>query len=514
MEQLNTRTSAKRTIILLAFILAKFVLQYMMVNPYYDLHRDEYLHLDQGSHLACGYLSVPPVTSWISYIIRLSGNSVLAVKFFPALFGALTLLVVWKTIEALKGSLFALILGSVCILFSVLVRLNFLYQPNSLDVLCWTLLFYLFIRYIGTQQDKWLYYGAVIFALGFLNKYNIVFLVFGLLPAILLTTQRNMLAKRSFYLAAGTALLLILPNLIWQYSNNFPVLHHMKQLADTQLVHVSRWLFLKEQVLYFIGAVPVIAASLYALLLYRPFRKYRLFFWSFIFTLSVFIWFRAKGYYAIGLYPIYIAFGSAFLGNVLNTKLKGYLKPVFIAVPAAFYLLLLNIGFSIQSPDEILKDERYKELGLLRWEDGKDHKLPQDMADMLGWKELAQKVDAACNTLPKGSNTLVLCDNYGQAGAINYYSANKNLNAVSFNADYINWFELDESIDNFIRVKEYVSRGNELKETSPYFNTGFVADSVTNPLARERGTTVFVFSRPKVNINEILKAEVEKEKWH
>src|SRR6478609_317061 len=99
----------KKTLILIAFIIVKFLLQYSLISNDYDLQRDEYLHLDQANHLAWGYLSVPPVTSWISTIIKLLGNSVFWIKFFPALFGALTILVVWKTIEELKGNLFALI---------------------------------------------------------------------------------------------------------------------------------------------------------------------------------------------------------------------------------------------------------------------------------------------------------------------------------------------------------------------------------------------------------------------
>lgn len=54
---------SKKTIILLGFIILKFVLQYALISPEYDLQRDEYLHLDQAHHLAWGYLSVPPVTS-------------------------------------------------------------------------------------------------------------------------------------------------------------------------------------------------------------------------------------------------------------------------------------------------------------------------------------------------------------------------------------------------------------------------------------------------------------------
>ena len=110
----------------------KFALQYILLSPEYELQRDEFLHLDQANHLAWGYFSVPPITSWISSIIKLLGNSVFWVKFFPALFGALTITVVWKTIEELKGNTFALILGATCVLFSALLRLNTLYQPNSL----------------------------------------------------------------------------------------------------------------------------------------------------------------------------------------------------------------------------------------------------------------------------------------------------------------------------------------------------------------------------------------------
>jgi len=503
----------KKTGILIGFILLKFLLQYLLHNPTYDLQRDEYLHLDQASHLAWGFESVPPATSWVGYLIQLLGNGVFWVRFFPALFGVFTLLLVWKTIEVLKGNLFALILGATCVVFSTLVRLNFLFQPNSLDVLCWTAVYFVLIKYITTQHVKWLYVAAVVFAIGFLNKYNIAFLLIGLLPAILLTEHRNVFAKKEFYVAMALGLLLIAPNLLWQYQRNFPVFHHLQLLAETQLANVNRVDFLKEQLLYFLGALPVIAAGLYALLFYQPFKKYRLFFGSLIFTLAVFVYFKAKGYYAIGLYPIYISFGATYLGSKLNTRIGKYLQVLLIVIPIALYVFLFPLVFSVKAPSYyITHAEKFKALGMLRWEDGKDHPLPQDFADMLGWKELAEKVEAVYNQLPNKEQTIIVCDNYGQAGAINYYSKNKNIKAVSFNADYINWFNLDDSIQHFIRVKEYENSSEELAETIPFFETGRVAGTITNSYAREYQTTIFVFSQPKTNINQLLKAEVEKMK--
>ncbi len=502
----------KKTILLIGFIIAKFVLQYVLVNPEYELQRDEFLHLDQAHHLAWGYISVPPVTSWISCIILYLGNSLFWIRFFPALFGALTIIVVWKAIEALKGDMFALALGASCVLFSALLRLNILYQPNSLDALCWVSFCFILIKYCNTESSKWFYIGMAVLALGFLNKYNIAFLVAGLFPALLLARQ-SVFKNKHFYFSILFFLILIFPNLVWQYQNNFPVYHHMQILAKTQLVNVNRWDFLKEQLYFFIGSLFVIFAGFYALLFYPPFKKYRFFFWALCFTLMIFTWLKAKSYYAMGLYPVYIAFGAVYLETLLKSGWKKYLQPVAILIPVLFFIPMYRIMFPNKSPDYILNHPGlYKKYGLLRWEDGKDHALPQDYADMVGWKEMAHKTDSVYARLPAQEHTLVLCDNYGQAGAINYYTKNKNMTAVSFSADYIDWFQLDRKYVNLIRIKTLESEDNELKETSPYFEKAYIADSITNTFAREFGTTIFVFEKAKTDINERIIKEIEEEK--
>lgn len=503
---------SKKTWILFGFIVVKFLLQYHLISPIYELQRDEYLHLDLGQHLAWGYESVPPLTSWISKIIYLLGNSVFWVKFFPALFGALTILIVWKAIEELKGNLFALILGATCILFSALLRLNTLYQPNSFDVLSWTLLYFIIIKYFNTEKMKWLFVAAIVFAFGFLNKYNIVFSLIGFIPAVLLTKQRSVFLQKKVYIALLLGLLLIAPNLWWQYQNDFPIIHHLNELADTQLVHVDRLGFLKSQLFFFIGSLFVIVLGLYALLRHKPFKKYRSFFWAFFLTLVVFLYFKAKDYYAIGLYPIYIAFGSVFLANMLRDGWKKIVQPIAIAIPVLFFIPMYTIAYPNKSPEYIIAHaSKYKKLGMLRWEDGQDHLLPQDYADMLGWKELAKKVDSIYKEMPSPAQTLILCDNYGQAGAINYYTK-EGIKAVSFNADYINWFDLEQHYSHLIRVKNYAEKDDEFSKTSPYFDSSVIADSITNQYAREYKTLIFAFTSTKIDINKRLKSEIEEVK--
>jgi hypothetical protein len=498
-----------KNFVLPAFVLIKFILQYILIDPVYELHRDEFLHLDQARHLAWGYTSVPPFTSWISWIILHLGNGVFWVKFFPALFGALTLLAVWKAIEELKGGWFALLLGAVSVVFSTLIRINMLYQPNSPDVLAWTLLFFTALKYINSKNSKWLWYAGITFAFGFLNKYNIVFLLIGLLPAILITEHRTIFRNKQFYYAMLLAALLVLPNLIWQYLNGFPVFKHLDELARTQLVNVNRFDFVKEQLLFFMGSLFVILAAFVAFIIYRPYRKYRIFGLSFLFTISLFVYLKAKGYYAVGLYPIFLAFGAVYLEQILASKRFKYLQPVILALPVLMFFPLLQIAFPNRTPQDIRQHpQKYKDFGLLRWEDGKDHDLPQDFADMQGWKELAHKIDSAYAQISDPDHTLIYCDNYGQAGAINYYSKIKNVGAVSLNADYINWFRLDKEIRHVIRVKEVGDNGKELTVSKPYFESVSKFGEITNGYAREKGTSIFLLKNATVDVNKALAKEI------
>jgi len=55
--------------ILFLLVGVKLALQFVLVNPVYELHRDEFLYLNQADHLAFGYICVPPFTALMSKII-------------------------------------------------------------------------------------------------------------------------------------------------------------------------------------------------------------------------------------------------------------------------------------------------------------------------------------------------------------------------------------------------------------------------------------------------------------
>ena len=487
------------------FIVIKLVLQFALVNPSYDLHRDEFLHLDQGDHPALGYVSVPPITSWTSMIIKAFGGSEFWIRFFPAFFGTVTMIFIWKTVRILKGGTFACILAATGFLASAMLRVNMLYQPTSFDVLSWTAMLYFLVRYFDSNSPRYLYLTAVIFAFGMLNKYNIAFLAIGLTVSFILT-QRSVFKSKHAYIATLLALIIISPNIYWQLKNGLPVIWHMNELARTQLVNVSRVDFLKEQLLYFIGSLFVIVAGLYSLMFYSRFAKFRFIPVAIAVTMCLFVMLRAKGYYAIGIYPILLAFGATYIGIKVSGK-NLYVKSVICAIPIVLFIPFIDIAMPVRSAGTIAaKNDKYRKFGLLRWEDGQEHLLPQDYADMLGWRELADITDAAMSDLD--GHVLVLCDNYGQAGAINHYSRQKYINAVSLNADYINWFPLEKQIEHIILVQEADDDDPQRNDERDLFEEIYKAGSISNELAREYGTSVYVLKNARENINMIIQKDI------
>ncbi|WP_320053644.1 glycosyltransferase family 39 protein [uncultured Acetobacteroides sp.] len=478
--------------ILLLLVLVKFVLQFTLVNQVYELHRDEFLYLDQAKHLDFGFICVPPLTSLFSSIIYLLGGGLFWIRFVPALFGALTIVFTWLIVEAMGGSLWSRVLAACAILFSVLVRLNILFQPNAFDILAWTMAFYFLIKYVQIDKAKWIYGLSVVAAMGIYNKYTLVFLLFGLAVAILLTEQRRLLAKASVWKAIGLLVILLLPNILWQVAHHFPAVEHMKALKASQLDNNSSLNFLKEQAMYLSGSMALAVAGLIAFANFKPFRPYRFVGISIVAVITLYAFLKAKGYYAVGLYPVLLAFGSVYLERILSLKWNRIVTPLLAGCNLAVFILTADFIYPISTPLAISQNPAaFEKMGMLRWEDGKNHELPQDFADMVGWHEMADKSLKAYRMIPKGErrNTLVFCDNYGQTGALNYYNRGAMPAAYAFNADYIYWLPRLKAIKNVIKVGSKPS-----KDAAAMFREVKLVGVVDSRFAREKGTGIYLLT--------------------
>jgi hypothetical protein len=112
-------------------------------------------------------------------------------------------------------------------------------------------------------------------------------------------------------------------------------------------------------------------------------------------------------------------------------------------------------------------------------------------------------------------HTLVYCDNYGQAGAVNYYSKIKGMQAVSYNADYLNWFPLNDTIKHVIQVKEAKDVYREEADQQTNFISVKRFGIIETPFAREKGTAILILKNAKINLNQLISKEIaEEQKKH
>ena len=478
--------------------LVKFLLPFFLQSSMYEPHRDEFLYLAEGAHPAFGFMEVPPLLSVFAWITRHLGYGFFWIKFWPALFGAFNFILVGKMMISLGAKQFAIFLLFCCFIFSVFIRIHFLFQPNFLEIFFYTVIAYGLIQYIQTSENKWLYITALGAGFGMLSKYSVAFYLVSLLPALLLTKQRYIFLSRHLYYAMGLAFLIFLPNLIWQYVNHFPVFYHMNELTSTQLQYVSPASFLKDQFLMFAPCCFVWVTGFLFLLLNPRANPYVFLCWAWLAVIGILLWFHGKNYYALGLYPILLGFGSLAIEQWTAVRSRYFLRYVLSSIMILPGIYFTFIGLPLMEPEKlaVFYEKTYAAgKGILKWEDQKDHALPQDFADMLGWEEMVQKTSAAFHSLDSSqqANTIIFCDNYGMAGAVNYYRKKYHLpEAYSDNASFLYWIPDSLHFQNLVLLE---SDPNEMQyDFVKQFSKAVITDSVMSPYARERGTAIMLLT--------------------
>ncbi len=303
-------------------IAAFTVVVHMVTYNTLGFHRDELLYLSLGKHLSAGYWSNPPFIGFVSYLAQLlPGNALFSLRLFPALAGAILIVITGLMTRELGGKRYAQILACISLAISLLFMRAFsMFQPVCFDILFWSLILYFFLRYVNTQKPVFLILVGVAFGFGFLNKYMVIFLAAGLAIAVIPTSYRKLWISRYAWLAVLTAILLLAPNIIWQYTHGFPVFQHMKELRDTQLVNVRRMNMVIDQLLMFTISVLVWFAGLIWLIGSGKAKKFRVFGYTYLAVLVIFLLLRGKSYYMAGLYPVLFAAGGIFWEETLKKK--------------------------------------------------------------------------------------------------------------------------------------------------------------------------------------------------
>lgn len=455
--------------ILIFLALTRLLLQ-ALTNNQYGFHRDELGTLDDARSLAWGYVAYPPLTPFLGRIaLELFGPSIAGVRFFSGLAQALALVMTGLIAQELGGKRWAVTVAGLAVWMApVSFAQGALFQYVSFDYLWWVLIAYCMVRLLKSEHPQWWVGIGALIGLGMMTKYTMAFFTVGLIAAVLFTPARRYLKSRWLWAGAGIALLIFLPNLLWQIRNDFISLQHLSSIHayDVRIGRAEN--FLLDQ--FLLGAnlftFPLWLGGLYFAFFTRSGRPYRALGWMYVVPLFLFLLAQGRGYYLAPAYPMLLAAGAVAGERWLASRkpwvaaLLRHGTAVALACGAVFILALASPVGPVNSAWWTFASTANT-----------------DLKEEIGWPELAETVGQIWNRFPEEEKPQagIFTNNYGEAGAINMYGPALGLpRALSgVNSYWLRGY-------NNPPPQTLVVIGYERAEIEPYFEICEPAGQITN----------------------------------
>ncbi len=282
--------------------------------------------------------------------------------------------------------------------------------------------------------------------LGALTKFSVAFYAMAVaVAAIGMSPLRRQLATRWPWLAAFLALLLSAPSVAGQIVHGWPFLQQMQTLRGAQLEHVSAIGFLTSQPLMLGGAALLLPLGVVAAV--RRDLASQVAGLVLLAILGAMLVLHGKGYYAAPGYPIFLVTGVVWFERTMAHRSEAtgnrVLRVALPAIVSLIALLLLPLGVPLLAPAAMARYAVATGVSAaVRTNRGDVLPLPQDYADMLGWRAMAEKTSRAVHALaPAEQRTVLLVGgNYGEAGALAMYRQRFDLPyPVSVAGDFHAW---------------------------------------------------------------------------
>jgi 4-amino-4-deoxy-L-arabinose transferase-like glycosyltransferase len=450
---MNSRRNTAALIVPEVMALVKLVLHLPVLNRY-GFHHDELYFVACGDHLSFGYVDHAPLVPWIARVATtLFGDSLVGLRIFATLAGALTIFLIGMLASRMGGGRFAQTLACLAWLVApVSLRTGNMLAIPSFEPLFWVACAWVLVRIADEDNPRlWPWLGLIAGG-GLLNKHSMLFFGFGLAVGMLATPLRRHLRTPWPWMGGGVALLLFLPNIVWQVQNGWPTASFLRNLNETVMAGVSKIQFVAGQLLYLNPFAAFVWIWGLVFLLSRAGKPYRV---LGMIWLSVFLLLLAtdsKIYYLSPAYPSIIAAGGVAIERwSAAVRQRERLKPVFVALLLVGGILFAPLSLpylSIQNTDRFVERVTFGTMGNV-------YELTGDLHGMFGWPERVETVAEVWAQVPPAGRprTLLFAAGYGNAGAIDLLGRRHGLpRAVSLHNSYWMWGLPEGPIDTVIAV--------------------------------------------------------------
>lgn len=462
-------------------IAAVAFLAQMLTAARYGIFRDELYYLDCARHLAWGYVDHPPLNVFLAWLERnTTGDSLYSLRFLPALAGALTVWLAGRLARTLGARPFGQALAALAVLIAPGYLIFFhLLTMNAFEPLLWTAAAYLVARIVQTGNQKlWLWFG-LLSGIGILNKWSMLFFGFGIFLGLALTPERRAFRQKWIWLGFALAMLLWLPNIIWNVQHHWPFLELMASVRSSgRDVVRSPIPFLIDQAIFLhpLTAPLWLAGAFWYFLGRDPASgeqgRYRVLGWTWLFLTVFFIAVGGKSYYLWPVYPMLFAAGGLALDDWLSPRARPdtlgarVLRPVYAVALALGGAFLAPIALPVLSPEDFIRyldashipipEVEHQRLGPLR---------QQVYADMFGWEEMARETARAYGNLPPDvrAKTAIAAGSFGEAGAIDFFGPKYGLpEAISGHQTYWFWGPRDYTGESILLLRDSPEHAREI----------------------------------------------------
>jgi len=475
------------------------VLIHFLFNRQYGYFRDELYYAACGEHLAWGYVDHAPLVAVASQFSRtLFGDSLFALRLLPALSAApKVLLAGWMAREGGGGRFSQFFSALLVVLAPIYLTFDNFLSMNAFEPVFWMLCAAIVLRILnGGSPRLWLLFGLVA-GLGLLNKHSMLFFGSGLALGLLLTAARRQFAHLEIWLGAAIALLIFLPNLLWETHNGYPTIALLRTVIGSKYTTISPLSFIGEQFLLVNPlAAPIWLAGLWFFLADKAGRQYAVLGIAYLVVLFEMIMLHGKIYYLAPAYIMLLAAGAVWCERQVFSRAAARLKPLVVTPLVIAGVVAAPLAMPILPVVTAVKYCKFFGVQDIKVENVPLDSLPQLFGDMFGWREQVEAISRAVHSLPteEQSRATLLAYNYGEAGAIDYLGKHYGLpTAISGHNQYGYWGPRGASGEIVIAIGFTKSRLDQsFAEVLP-----FETISPAYALPEESALTIYICRRPR-----------------
>jgi hypothetical protein len=386
----------------------------LAVSPFYGYYRDELYFRLLSERPSWGFFDTPPLTPMFAKLsITLFGDNVVALRVFPALAAALTVVLGALIVRELGGGRRAQILGAAGIATSGMAMLaGHSLLTLTFDFTLWSAAILFVVRAL-LRDGRWWYAVGIVAGLATYNRHLILMLVVAVAVGLVVAGPRDVLSDRRLWLGALIAVVIALPNLAYQLTHDWPQLTMVEALEDKNGTK-NRIMFLPMQIMLL--GIPLAVISIAGIKRLWRDERLRGFVVAYPVACALTLFSGGRPDYLAGLLVLLFAAGCEPTVRWMADSAK---RRRLVVVTLSISGVLNASGLLPLIPPSIVGGTPFPTMN-------------EVSAESIGWPEFVEQVGAVVADLPPGerAETVLLAQNYGQAGIYDRYSAEYDLPEV------------------------------------------------------------------------------------